>query len=162
MGTAVKSFADLLRAARKHVGLTQRELADQVGIDDSYISRMEQGKAPAPVREKVLALADALAITDKAERATFLLAAGSASLDELEGLTLITHPPSSKRQRAPLIFGSSTMNFPQPKRMEQENLVRNLRELLQMAEADDKKWDQTVMLLRSFFTWLKFRIEEES
>lgn len=38
-----------LRKARKAAGLTQAELAQRVGCDQSMISRIEQGKRPMTV-----------------------------------------------------------------------------------------------------------------
>lgn len=36
--------ADILREARKEAGITQAELADRIGADKSYISKIEHGK----------------------------------------------------------------------------------------------------------------------
>lgn len=36
--------ADILREARKEAGITQAELADRIGADKSYISKVEHGK----------------------------------------------------------------------------------------------------------------------
>ena len=41
----MKDFGILIKTLRKEVGLTQRELADKLGIDDSNISKWERGKA---------------------------------------------------------------------------------------------------------------------
>lgn len=70
-----RSFGKLLREARISAGLTQAEMADLVGVDNSYISRIESGSSDPPSHEKVLALVDGLGITDAEERKLFLLAA---------------------------------------------------------------------------------------
>lgn len=36
--------AEILREARKEAGITQAELADRIGADKSYISKIEHGK----------------------------------------------------------------------------------------------------------------------
>lgn len=36
--------AQILKDARRRVGITQAELAERIGADKSYISRIEQGK----------------------------------------------------------------------------------------------------------------------
>jgi transcriptional regulator with XRE-family HTH domain len=83
----VKPFGALLREARKAAGLTQLELAEKTGVvDHSYISTIERGTAPPPARDKIIALLDALGITDKAKRASFLLAARQAGEEDLEGI----------------------------------------------------------------------------
>jgi transcriptional regulator with XRE-family HTH domain len=84
----VNTFSYLLRDTRQHIGLSQNQLAERAGIDGTYISKIERGGPVRPTREKVLAIADALKITDKAKRAYFLLAAGTASLEDLEGLAI--------------------------------------------------------------------------
>lgn len=78
-------FSRLLREARNRANLTQLELAERVGIDNSYISKIEKGGDP-PARDKVLAIIDALGITDARERTRFLLAAGCANASDLKGL----------------------------------------------------------------------------
>jgi transcriptional regulator with XRE-family HTH domain len=75
-------FSKLLKEARKRAQLTQQELADKVGIDDSYISKIEKS-GDTPSRDKVLAIIDVLGITDRAERSQFLLAAGCANFDDI-------------------------------------------------------------------------------
>jgi DNA-binding transcriptional regulator YiaG len=50
---------DLIRAARRHAGLTVRALAARVGVGQSWISDLERGHAPVPA-ELALKLARAL------------------------------------------------------------------------------------------------------
>ena len=82
-------FGELLLAARKRTGLTQLALAKQVDLDDSYISRMERGIFRPPSREVAVKLADVLGINDKRDRFSFLLAAGVASEEDVQGLKLV-------------------------------------------------------------------------
>jgi transcriptional regulator with XRE-family HTH domain len=95
----MKTFGELLREARNAAGLTQLELAEKTKVvDHSYISTIERETAPPPARDKIIALIDALGITDKAKRASFLLAAKHASEEDLEGFELVPvaqHPSHS-------------------------------------------------------------------
>ena len=70
-----EGFAGLLQAARQRAGISQNQLARQVGIDPSYLNRIERGERAAPAREVVEALADALALAP-AEGDDLLIAAG--------------------------------------------------------------------------------------
>jgi len=56
----IKEFGVRLRELRKQAGLTQRELADRVNVDFSYISKIESGAAPPPSEKVILQLAEAL------------------------------------------------------------------------------------------------------
>jgi transcriptional regulator with XRE-family HTH domain len=82
-------FGELLLIARKRAKLSQLALAKKVDVDDSYISRMERGVFTPPSREVVVRLAAALGISDKKERFAFLLAAGVASEEDVQGLKLV-------------------------------------------------------------------------
>jgi len=44
----MRSLGHTLRELRRKVGLTQHELAEQVGVDDSYISKIENDRLPYP------------------------------------------------------------------------------------------------------------------
>lgn len=63
-------FGQRLRELRKAKGMTQRELADKVGINFTYLSKLETGVMPRPGEKIILALAKVL----------------DADLDELFGL----------------------------------------------------------------------------
>src|SRR5947208_1985613 len=81
-GLTMAKFAAYLRAARERPGITQSELAGEVGVHKSYISRIERGSSPPPVREKVLAMTVALGVTDPKDRGHFLMAAGYLSTED--------------------------------------------------------------------------------
>jgi transcriptional regulator with XRE-family HTH domain len=98
-------FGELLREARKQAKLTQQELAEKVGVDDSYISKIETGTFQPPSREVVVALADALGISKKAERLSFLLAAGTVSNEDLEGIALVEMAEESDNTAIDLVAG---------------------------------------------------------
>jgi transcriptional regulator with XRE-family HTH domain len=82
-------FSELLLIARKRAKLSQLELAKKVDVDDSYISRMERGVFSPPSREVAVRLADALGINEKDARLAFLLAAGVANEEDVQGLKLV-------------------------------------------------------------------------
>ena len=56
----VQSFGAALRMQRRRIGLSQRELADRVGIDFSYISKLENDRIPPPSADTVVKLASTL------------------------------------------------------------------------------------------------------
>jgi len=59
-------FGLQIRTLRKQAGLNQRQLAERIGVDFSYLSKIENGVIPPPSEEVILKLAEALN-TDKDE-----------------------------------------------------------------------------------------------
>ncbi|UCC31317.1 MAG: helix-turn-helix transcriptional regulator [Phycisphaerales bacterium] len=57
MGSA---FGQRLRELRRQAGLSQRRLAKEVGVDFSYVSKLENDRLPAPSAETVIRLAEAI------------------------------------------------------------------------------------------------------
>ena len=55
-----QNFGAKLRELRNQAGLTQRELADRVNIDFSYLSKIESGVVPPPSEKVISQLAEAL------------------------------------------------------------------------------------------------------
>ena len=53
-------FGEFLRERRRQAGLSQRRLADIVGVDFSYVSKLENDRLPAPSAETVIRLAEAI------------------------------------------------------------------------------------------------------
>jgi transcriptional regulator with XRE-family HTH domain len=88
-GGGMSRFGELLKEARKRARLTQKKLGKKVGVDDSYLSRVERGVYPPPTREVAVKLAGALGIIDKIRRFVFFLAAYVAGDEDMEGLTLV-------------------------------------------------------------------------
>jgi transcriptional regulator with XRE-family HTH domain len=56
----MSDFGTVLREKRRTAGLSQRQLAERVGVDFSYISKLENGRLPAPAAETVGRLAEVL------------------------------------------------------------------------------------------------------
>ena len=55
-----ETFGQRLRSLRRQAGLSQRTLAQEVGVDFSYISKLENNRLPAPSAETVIRLAEAI------------------------------------------------------------------------------------------------------
>ena len=53
-------FGERIRAARIARKLSQRALADLLGINFTYLSKIESGENPAPASDKIYALAEHL------------------------------------------------------------------------------------------------------
>lgn len=51
-----QSFGTTLRERRRAAGLSQRELAERVGLDFSYISKVENDRLPPPAADTVVKL----------------------------------------------------------------------------------------------------------
>lgn len=58
----MKTFGQTLRELRRSRGVTQRELADQVGVDFSYISKVENDRLPPPSADTVVKICEALSV----------------------------------------------------------------------------------------------------
>jgi len=56
----MRSFGEILRAQRQKLGLTQRQLADSVGVTDAYVCSLESEKKSPPPYHTVAAFANAL------------------------------------------------------------------------------------------------------
>ena len=59
-------YGEVLRERRKELGLTQKELADMVGRDRTYINRIEKGETDLQL-SSFLRISDALGITLRLE-----------------------------------------------------------------------------------------------
>ncbi len=78
-------FGHLMRQSRETVGISQRALAQQVGLDVSYINRLESGER-RPRRGTLLKLASALGIKGQ-ELDTWFMACDLAPMPLLAGLS---------------------------------------------------------------------------
>jgi transcriptional regulator with XRE-family HTH domain len=58
----VVSLGQAVESLRTQRGLTQKQLADQAGMSDAYISRLENGVVPNPKLGDLIALSKALDI----------------------------------------------------------------------------------------------------
>lgn len=101
-----ESLGDLVKLYRKRAGFTQEQLAQKVGVDDSYVSMIETGArgGPRTSRDVILALAQVLG----APPARLLRAAGreapKADRERLDFRTFIdTEPTLTGEQREILL-----------------------------------------------------------
>jgi transcriptional regulator with XRE-family HTH domain len=56
----MSEFGEILRNLRKQRKVTQRQLADRVGIDFTYISKIESGTMDPPAEDKIIRIAEVL------------------------------------------------------------------------------------------------------
>jgi HTH-type transcriptional regulator, competence development regulator len=55
-----KAFGQALRDLRHEKGISQRELADRVGVDFSYISKVENERLPPPSADTIVKICQVL------------------------------------------------------------------------------------------------------
>src|SRR5438128_12326651 len=60
--SAAEKFGDLIREARKHKGLSLREVGEAIGVHYANLSKMETLQRRPPPQDKVLALARVLGL----------------------------------------------------------------------------------------------------
>jgi transcriptional regulator with XRE-family HTH domain len=56
----MSTFGEVLREKRRAAGMSQRQLAELAGVDFSYISKLENGRLPAPAADTTARLAACL------------------------------------------------------------------------------------------------------
>jgi len=57
-----ETFGTLLRDLRRLKNISQRELAEKVGVDFSYISKLENDRLPPPAAETIVKIANVLGV----------------------------------------------------------------------------------------------------
>lgn len=60
------NFGDRLRTLRREAGITQRDLAEQVALDFSYISKLENGRNPPPSADTIVRICKVLGVPSDA------------------------------------------------------------------------------------------------
>ena len=154
----MKEFASVLKENRLRAGLTQKDLAERVNLDHSYISKIERLTTVPPSRENVIAIADALAIENEAQRVSFLLAAGCANLEDFERVKSSFSRELTPQQDLP--FGTGALNFPNLKKIEESELLERIRQLLNHPNISPEKRMEYLDIIRSFIEWLEYRINQ--
>lgn len=61
----MKSFGESLRQLRKDRRITQRELASKIGVDFSYISKIETGALEPPSEEIIIKISKVLEVDEE-------------------------------------------------------------------------------------------------
>lgn len=57
-----QTFGQALREARRSKDVSQRELAKKVGVDFSYISKIENGRLPPPAADTIVKICEVLEV----------------------------------------------------------------------------------------------------
>ncbi|WP_454801414.1 helix-turn-helix domain-containing protein [Mucilaginibacter phyllosphaerae] len=60
-----QTFGQLLKIIRREKGISQRDLADQVGIDFSYVSKIENDRLPPPAAETIIKISKVLDVSEE-------------------------------------------------------------------------------------------------
>lgn len=61
----MKTFGELIKEARKEKKITQREMANLIGVDFTYISKIETGALEPPSEDVIKKISKILDIDDK-------------------------------------------------------------------------------------------------
>jgi transcriptional regulator with XRE-family HTH domain len=56
----MKTFGAILREQRRVAGISQRQLAERISVDFSYISKLENDRLPPPAADTTARIADAV------------------------------------------------------------------------------------------------------
>ncbi len=56
------TFGTALRNLRRAAGISQRDLADRIGLDFSYISKVENDRLPPPAADTIVAICQVLGV----------------------------------------------------------------------------------------------------
>jgi len=102
-GDMMKSFGENLRQIRKDRQITQRELASKIGVDFSYISKIETGALEPPSEEIIIKISKVLEVDEE----TMIMLAKKIPTsykeiiveDELAGLFLREVPKMTSQDR---------------------------------------------------------------
>jgi len=57
-----RTFGHALRELRRSKGISQRNLAEKVGVDFSYISKIENDRLPPPAADTIVKICEALEV----------------------------------------------------------------------------------------------------
>ena len=57
-----ETFGTVLKAKRREAGVSQRELAERVGLDFTYISKLENDRIPPPAADTLVKICQVLGI----------------------------------------------------------------------------------------------------
>lgn len=92
-----ETFGSVLRERRRAVGLSQRELAQRIGLDFSYISKLENGRLPAAAADTVVAICAVLGI--RAEELLALTGKLPSAVEQSVGTSLAAQRFLSEAER---------------------------------------------------------------
>lgn len=78
-----KSFGQLLKKIRRSKEISQRELAEKVGVDFSYISKVENDRIPPPAADTIVKISNVLNMPSE----LLLFSSGKVSTDITEAIS---------------------------------------------------------------------------
>ena len=78
-----KKFGTLLKEVRRSKQVSQRELADRVGVDFSYISKIENNRLAPPAADTIVKICEALDVPSE----VLLAHAGKVSSEMKDAIT---------------------------------------------------------------------------
>lgn len=116
-----QQFGKKLRELRKKARLTQRELAEKVGVDFSYLSKIENGVLPPPSEKVILLLAEVLS----ADRDELFTLAGKIPADIAQML--------KNRRALELLRSERTRKKVMAKKEERVSLLQDVKNLTKVA-----------------------------
>jgi transcriptional regulator with XRE-family HTH domain len=131
--------------------------ARALGMDDRYTRQIlllagygepERGRDSAHA-----AVAPTVAMRSEPLRAPM-----AASGDVSRSVQASTAPSLAPPPEMPSL-AAAPMTFAQPRDLQADVLLVQVRELLQLAGRSDREWNELVGLLESFLEWLRFRLE---
>jgi len=146
----MSEFGDLLRRLRREANISQKALAEQVGVDPSHLNRVERGIRNPPKTRTIIAIANAL-LLDTEARLQLLDAAGRSQRAG-EGFTL---PPLGGYREA-LAYSSPI----RPSDDLEHPTVRSVAETLADGTIPLEQRLQIAEKVRSFTEWLRESAEK--
>jgi len=117
-----QQFGTRLRELRIQAGLTQRKLADKIGVDFSYLSKIENGILPPPSEKVILRLAEVL----NADKDELITLAGRIPADIAKML--------KNRKTLQLLRSERTQKKVMAKKGEGINLLKDFRNLAKVTK----------------------------
>jgi transcriptional regulator with XRE-family HTH domain len=165
----MSEFGERFKAARERTGLTQAELAQKVGVDHTYISKVERG-VYLPNRTMVVTLleVEALGLMEP-ERAALLLAAGYASPEELaqmagtqQGAHSLSLGPNRRLSgnvdiKDHGVLEEEAFFFPEDSDLEVEVFLEEVRRFIQNPRLLQEQRAKLMEEIHAFLKWLRFR-----
>jgi transcriptional regulator with XRE-family HTH domain len=146
----MSGFEERLKKVRARTGLSQPELAQKVGVDKSYISKLERGVESPPSRKVAVKLANSLGMPNRPvmlyvspqditalERFVFLLEANAAGAEDVKGIRIVevedVKDVDDEAEDDDFTFGSP-LKTPQ-RRSDESDEAAQLRQLLAQVDA---------------------------
>lgn len=128
-------FGDAVRAVRKSLGIRQEDLADKIGMQRSYLSKVEGGKVRNPTVETRRQIADGLGLTldelmEQAQQALAAEMGQSIGEYELTMAFLAALGMSPDDPRAPIIELLRRIDLDNPKTVVRLGAIRDILEAM--------------------------------